>query len=60
MGFALSYIKVFALRCVTYVCAVRIYQGQRMVLGKSSDGPLLREMQVILQFLCIKLSYFLH
>ena len=26
--------------------AVRIYQGQRMVLGQSSDGPLLREMQV--------------
>jgi demethoxyubiquinone hydroxylase (CLK1/Coq7/Cat5 family) len=25
---------------------VRIYQGQRMVLGHSSDGPLLREMQV--------------
>ena len=31
--------------------AVRIYQGQRMVLGQSSDGPLLREMQVIIRLI---------
>jgi demethoxyubiquinone hydroxylase (CLK1/Coq7/Cat5 family) len=31
---------------VNTIFAVRIYQGQRMVLGQSSDGPLLREMQV--------------
>lgn len=33
----------------TTACAVRIYQGQRMVLGATSDGPLLHEMQVIAQ-----------
>jgi hypothetical protein len=33
----------------TTACAVRIYQGQRMVLGGTSDGPLLHEMQVIAQ-----------
>jgi hypothetical protein len=33
---------------LTIVFAVRIYQGQRMVLGQSSDGPLLREMQVFI------------
>jgi hypothetical protein len=38
--------------------AVRIYQGQCMVLGKSSDGPLLREMQVaVLVFQILYCNY---